>query len=71
MNSLEQTIISNAVYYYIDINGNFIFDNWSNETQLLAMCLQEFYSIEADRLFYRKNGAVWDLNGKRVREDWN
>ena len=40
MNSLEQTIISNAVYYYRDINGNFIFDNWSNETQLLAMCLQ-------------------------------
>lgn len=66
MSKLKDTIYINTNYYFKDRNGNYIFPNWNKETQLLALCLEEFYDIKRSKIFYENKGKIFDIENNKI-----
>ena len=66
---LRQVIYDNAVEYFGEDHGNFIFNDLNPSTLLFALCLTEFYGVSQDRIFYRKNSKIYNFEHKEVNLD--
>ena len=66
---LRKIIYANAVKEFRDSRGNFVFDDFSPATSLFALCLIEFYEVDRNQIFYRKNGKIYDIEHKQVNLD--
>ena len=64
--SMRQIIYDNALYYFVDSRGNFVFDDFNPATTLFALCLIEFYGVDRNRIFYKKNNRIYDIEYKQV-----
>ena len=63
---LRQVIYDNAVEYFGEDHGNFIFNDLNPSTLLFALCLTEFYGVSQDRIFYRKNSKIYNFEHKEA-----
>ena len=63
---LRQIIYDNALYHFVDSKGNFIFEDFNASTSLLALCLIEFYGVDRNKIFYKKDHQIYDIEHKRV-----
>lgn len=64
--SMRQIIYDNALYYFVDSGGNFVFDDFNPATTLFALCLIEFYGVDRNHIFYKKNNRIYDIEYKQV-----
>ena len=63
---LRQVIYDDAVEYFGEDHGNFIFNDLNPSTLLFALCLTEFYGVSQDRIFYRKNSKIYNFEHKEA-----
>lgn len=66
---MKQVIYDNALYHFVDSNGNFVFDDFNTATSLFALCLIEFYGVNRNQIFYKKDHRVYDIDHKQVNLD--
>lgn len=66
---MRQVIYDNALYHFVDSNGNFVFDDLKPATSLFALCLIEFYGVDRNKIFYKKDHRVYDIDHKQVNLD--
>lgn len=66
---LRKIIYANAVKEFQDIRGRFIFDDFNTATMLFALSLEEFYGVNRNQIFYRKNGKIYNVEHKEVDLD--
>ena len=66
---LRQVIYDDAVEYFGEDHGNFIFNDLNSSTLLFALCLTEFYGVSQDRIFYRRDDKIYDITSKQVDQD--
>ena len=66
---LRQVIYDDAVEYFGEDRGNFIFNDLNPSTLLFALCLTEFYGVDLSQIFYRKDGKIYDIEHKEVNLD--
>lgn len=67
--SMRQIIYDNALYYFVDSRGNFVFDDFNPATTLFALCLIEFYGVDRNHIFYKKNNRIYDIEYKQVNQE--
>lgn len=63
---MRQVIYDNALYYFVDSKGNFVFEDFKPATLLFALCLIEFYGVDRNKIFYKKDHRVYDIEHKHV-----
>lgn len=63
---LRKIIYANAVKEFQDINGRFIFDDFSTAAMLFALSLEEFYGVDRSQIFFRKNSKIYNVELKEV-----
>ena len=63
---MRQIIYDNALYYFVDSRGNFVFDDFNPATLLFALCLIEFYGVDRNKIFYKKGHRIYDIDHKQV-----
>lgn len=63
---MRQVIYDNALYYFADSKGNFVFEDFKPATLLFALCLIEFYGVDRNKIFYKKNNRIYDIEYKPV-----
>lgn len=68
-NDRKSTILANARYAFGRTHNNLMFPNFGPEYQLLAMCLEEFYGVENDKIFYKSKGKTFNTSNEEVI-DW-
>lgn len=66
---MRQVIYDNALYHFVDSNGNFVFDDFNTATSLFVLCLIEFYGVDRSQIFYKKDHRVYDIDHKQVNLD--
>lgn len=66
---LRQVIYDDAVKYFGEDHGNFIFNDLNPSTLLFALCLTEFYGVSQDRIFCRRDDKIYDITSKQVDPD--
>ena len=66
---MRQIIYDNALYYFVDSRGNFVFDDFNPATLLFALCLIEFYGVDRNKIFYKKGHRIYDIEHKQVNLD--
>ena len=66
---LRQVIYDDAVEYFGEEHGNFIFNDLNPSTLLFALCLTEFYGVDRSQIFYRRNGKIYDIEYRQVNLD--
>lgn len=66
---MRQVIYDNALYYFVDSKGNFVFEDFKPATLLFALCLIEFYGVDQNKIFYKKDHRVYDIEHKQVNLD--
>lgn len=66
---LRQVIYDDAVEYFGEEHGNFIFNDLNPLTLLFALCLTEFYDVDQSQIFYRRNGKIYDIEYRQVNLD--
>lgn len=63
---MRQIIYDNALYHFVDSRGNFVFDDFNAATSLFALCLIEFYGVDRNKIFYKKDHRIYDIEHKQV-----
>lgn len=63
---MRQIIYDNALYHFVDSRGNFVFDDFNPATSLFALCLIEFYGVDRNKIFYKKDHRIYDIEHKQV-----
>ena len=63
---LRKIIYKNAVNAFRDLKGNFVFDDFNTATLLFALSLIEFYGVDRNKIFYKKDHRVYDIDHKQV-----
>ena len=66
---MRQIIYDNALYYFVDSGGNFVFDDFNPATLLFALCLIVFYGVDRNKIFYKKDHRIYDIDHKQVNLD--
>lgn len=66
---LRKIIYANAVKEFQDIRGRFILDDFNTATSLFALCLIEFYGVDRNQIFYRKNDKIYNIEHREVKLD--
>lgn len=66
---LRQVIYDDAVEYFGEDHGNFIFNDLNPSTLLFALCLTEFYGVSQDRIFCRRGDKIYDITSKQIDPD--
>ena len=66
---LRKIIYKSAVNAFRDLKGNFAFEDFNTATSLFALCLIEFYGVDRNKIFYKKNNRIYDIEHKQVNLD--
>ena len=66
---MRQVIYDNALDYFVDSKGNFVFEDFKPATLLFALCLIEFYGVNRNQIFYKKDHRVYDIEYKQVNQE--
>lgn len=67
--NLRQVIYDNALYHFVDSKGNFVFEDFNAATSLFALCLIEFYGVNRNQIFYKKDHQIYDIEHKLVNQE--
>lgn len=63
---LRQVIYKNALHHFADQRGNFVFDDFNTATSLFALSLIEFYGVDRNKIFYKKDHRIYDIEHNQV-----